>query len=175
MVQPGEGQAVEQLLATAAAARPGLAHTIDSGQLITGYDVAECYLVAYDRDNGSIVGALAASPPIAWLRAMGEHGMPEDERQILAQVVTKVHSVVVDAAHRRHGVGRKLLLGAMAFYRSREYQWLYGQFRGDELIPFYQSLGFEISEPDEHLIVPIGGVSRGMHGEAGERWFSTLL
>jgi GNAT superfamily N-acetyltransferase len=175
MVQPGEGQAVERMLATVAAPRPGLAHTIDHGQLITGYEVAECYLVACDRDSDSIIGALAASPPMLWLRTMGKHGMPEHERQLLAQVIAKVHSIVVDAAYRRHGVGRKLLLSATAFYRSREYQWLYGQFRDDELVPFYESLGFEISEPNQDLIVPIGSVSRGMHGDSGERWFSTLL
>lgn len=175
MVQPGEGHEVVRMLAIAAAPRAGLAEAIDSGRVLSGYEVAECYLVAYDRDSGGIVGALGASPPMEWLAAMGEHGMPQHEHDLLAQILAKIHSVVVDSGHRRQNVGRKLVLTAMAFYRSREYKWLYGQFADEDLIPFYQGLGFEVSDPDRELIMPIGGVSRGMHGDPGERWFSTLL
>jgi ribosomal protein S18 acetylase RimI-like enzyme len=163
------------MLSIAVTPRPGLATDIDRGELMTGYETAECCLVAHDRDADSIVGVLAAAPPAAWLAKMGDHGIGTAERQTLAQVIAKVHGIAVDSSFRRRGVGRKLMLSAVAYYRSRDYVWMYGQFRDEDLLAFYRGFGFEISEPDDDLIAPFGSGNLRMHGDRGERWFSMLL
>lgn len=177
--RPGDGREVAEILGDAATPRSGLADTIDRGELKTDEAPVECYLVAYD--DTATVGALGSSPPFNWLTELGQHGVPRNEQLRLATVIAKIYSVAVKPTFRRQGIGRKLVLRAVAFYREHQYEWIYGQFGDENLVVFYQGLGFEVSEPDQPLHVPLKiqrgmrGGPGGMRGDSGDRWFSMLL
>lgn len=121
-----------------------------------------------------MVGAVGASPPWNWLTELGKHGLAREEQRRIGMIIAKIVSVVVEPDHRRQGVGRKLLLHTIAFYRQHHYKWMYGQFSDDSLIEFYKELGFTVSDPDQPLNVPVG-IRTSMLGGSGERWFSMLL
>ena len=153
----GEGQAISDLFdKTLGLPMRQFVAGIDSSALIDQPGGAsEVALVAVA--GGEIVGAVAASPPINYLK---KTGMPRESQYAFACVIAKLMASAVDPAWQRQGVGRRMVAEVLNFYRSRDYRWIYGQYvNGTTAQDFYRNLGFRCHNPGEALAIPIAEIT----------------
>ena len=170
---PGEGAWVDETFKQCLGfSFPSAVEGVDDGTMQHGYQFLDCLLVIEIRSTGERVGALLAGPPHKYLKAM-----PRDMVAGAAQIITKLSGIAVLPEHRGRGYGNRLLRRSVAEFRSRDYQWMYGQFSQDPALErFYVAAGFTVRPPGVHLVgPPVTGAAVFTANADDEQWFDVTL
>ena len=108
-----------------------------------------------ERDQ-SIVGALYALPPGAFIASIIDQGIEIPHAMVIAVSVIKIKAVAVDSANRSQGIASALLTGSARLYDQLGYHLLYGSFAvGSGLESFYSDRGFEVLPVGESIPLDI--------------------
>lgn len=146
----------------------------DGDEAIREFCMGLGLLLVAVTDDGEIVGALLAHPPIAYLQQLVQRGIPWPHALAAHLAVTKVKALAVSPSARRSGIGAALLRRCGDVYWQCEYLVLFGQFSADRggLAAFYGHQGFTlVREGDALDLGVVFGRPVSLGAGPGERLF----
>ncbi|MFE9554200.1 GNAT family N-acetyltransferase [Streptomyces sp. NPDC006703] len=131
-------------------------------------------LVSVD-DDGAVIGALLAHPPVGFLTQLEERGVPTGRTLAAYLAVAKVKALAVTPSARGKGIGAALLRRCGQVYWQCGYHLLFGQFdpaKDGGLADFYSKQGFTVAPKDGGIDMEvIFGLPVTLHTEGKEQAF----
>lgn len=125
------------------------------------------------QDDGDIVAALHAAPPVPEVQAMARSFTPNARASILQEFVM-LYSIAVVATRRGEGLGAAQLVRLRELALADQMKVIYGVCSADS-VGFYEAHGFRVLPRNKTLVLRWAGRNAGFPISGDNQWFTIVV